>query len=135
MKHYRVLIPAGAVLLALFLVGSASAFECYNASRSDRGNERAANSQALASFEEILVGEVGLCPAGVEHVLEGLELAGFETNHLINFNALMAGGLEKNGKGGEKLHNEKGIDHLSAEFFATVGPLEEEAIAICEGAD
>lgn len=132
MKH-RIIIPFLAVIVALFVVSSASAFECYNASRSDRGNAAAAKAPALASFEEILGDPeiVGLCPAGVDHVIEGLQEAGYDTDSLINFRTLMAGGLERNGKGADLLHNGKGIDHLSEEFFATVDPLIEEGFGIC----
>jgi hypothetical protein len=119
----------------LVVVGSASAFECYNASRSARGNEAAARAPALASFEEILGEEVGLCPEGIEHVIAGVEAEGFKTDSLINFRTLMAGGLEKNGKGGELLHNGKGIDHLGEEFFAVADPLVGEGFEICAEGD
>jgi hypothetical protein len=117
---------------ALAITGStAFAFECYNASRSDQGNASAAKSQALASPADFLSGELGLCEAGVEHVLTGLNEAGFETDILINTHALMAGGLEGTDKGEELLHNGKGIDHLGAEFFEAVEPLIEEAFGLC----
>jgi hypothetical protein len=85
------------------------------------------------SIEEILGDPeiVGLCPAGVEHVLDGLEAADYDTSILINFHSLMAGGLEKNGKHGDKLHDGKGIDHLDEEFFGTVDPLIGEGFGIC----
>jgi hypothetical protein len=51
---------------------------------------------------------------------------------LINFRTLMAQGLERTGKE-DMLHDEKGIDHLSDEFFATVDPLIGEAFEICAG--
>jgi hypothetical protein len=120
-------------VVALLVVNSADAFFCYNASRSANGNAHAAKSQALVSVDEFLTGEVGLCPAGVEHVVTGLEDAGFETDFLINGNTIMAGGLEKNGKGGELLHNGKGIDHLSDEFFATADGLIGEGFGLCNG--
>jgi hypothetical protein len=134
---YRILIPFLAGMVALFVVSSASAFECYNANRSDRGNAAAAKAPALASLEEILADPeiVGLCPAGVDHVIEGLQEAGYDTNILINFRSLMAQGLEKNGKGEDKLHDGQGIDHLSEEFFATVDPLIGEGFGICGGGE
>jgi hypothetical protein len=110
--------------------GSAWAFECYNTQRSDRGNEQAAKGQAMVSVPEFLAGFVGLCPAGVAHVVEGLEAEGFDTEILINGHALMAGGLEKNGKT-EKLNDGQGIDHLSDEFIATADGLIVEAFGIC----
>jgi hypothetical protein len=85
------------------------------------------------SLEEILADPeiVGLCPAGVEHVLAGLEEMDFRTDVLINFHALMAGGLEKNHE--DKLHDGKGIDHLGEDFFAAVEPLIEDGFGICFG--
>ena len=132
---YRLVVPLLAVFAALFATASAFAFECYNANRSDQGNLAAAKAPALASLEEILADPeiVGLCPAGVDHVIEGLEEAGYDTNVLINFRTLMAQGLEKNGKGEDKLHDGRGIDHLSEEFFATVDPLIGEGFGICFG--
>jgi len=130
----KFVIAAAAALAAIGLTGgSALAFECFNASRSDQGNANAANARALMSLEEILAHPeiVGLCPAGVDFVLAELESAGYDTGVLINFQALMAGGLERNGKGGEKLHDGRGIDHLGEEFFGAVFPLIEEGFGIC----
>jgi hypothetical protein len=96
MKH-RIMASVLAVVAAMLTTASAFAFECYNASRSDQGNASAgANSNALMSLDKILADPeiVGLCPAGVDHVIQGLEDAGFRTDQLINFHALMAGGLE-----------------------------------------
>ena len=112
--------------------GSAWAFECYNANRSDNGNAHAAGSNGLISAEEFLGDFVGLCPDGVEHVISGLEDEGFDTDFLINGHTIMAGGLQKNGKGEEKLHDEQGIDHLSEDFLETADALIGEAIGICE---
>jgi hypothetical protein len=112
-------------------VGSAWAFECYNASRSANGNAHAAKSPALSSPAEFLSEEVGLCPAGVQHVLSGLEDEGFRTDVLIKTNALMAGGVEKKGDPKGLLHNGKGVDHLSDDFFMTADQLIGEAFGIC----
>ena len=132
----KVLVSAMAAFVALIATSSAFGFECYNANRSEQGNASAANASALMSIEEILSDPeiVGLCPAGVAHVIERLEEEGFRTDVLINFHALMAGGLEKNGKEA-KLHDGKGIDHLGEEFFATVDPLIGEGFEICFGDD
>jgi len=113
------------------LAAPAGAFECYNALRSAQGNMSAAKSSALVSFEEILGDPeiVGLCPEGIEHVLDGLEAAGFRTDVLINFRTLMASGLERTHP--EKLQDGSGIDHLSEEFFATVDPLIGQGFEIC----
>ena len=136
---FKKMLLAGAAAAAAIVLtgGSAFAFECYNASRSHQGNAAAAGGQALMSLEEILGtpeiigGE--LCEEGIDHVLAGLDEAGFETDVLINFHALMAGGLERNGKGGEKLHDGQAIDHLGGEFFGTVEPLIGEAFELCAG--
>ena len=100
--------------------GSVFAFECYNASRSDQGNAAAAKSPALVSAEEALAMFCGLDPAAADGVIASLEEQGFDTGFLINSHALMAGGLEKNGKGDEKLHDGQAIDHLSEDFFAAL---------------
>jgi hypothetical protein len=128
-----ILVVDAAVVAVAVSGGSAFAFDCFNANRSDQGNASAAKSQALESLREILANPdfVGLCRAGVDHVLEGLEDAGFRTDILINSHTLMAGGLEKNGKDEEKLHDGRGIDHLSEEFFETADPLVGEGFGIC----
>ena len=91
----------------------------------------AARANALFSIEEILTDPeiVGLCPDGVQFVLDGLEDAGFRTDVLINFRTLMARGLETTHP--EKLHDGSGIDHLSEEFFGTIDPLIGEAFGLC----
>jgi hypothetical protein len=122
-----------AVMAVMLSVGSAFAFECYNTQRSERGNAQAARSPALQSLEEILADPeiVGLCDEGVTHVIEGLQEEGFRTDVLINFRTLMAGGLERNGKGETLLNNGKGIDHLSDEFFEVADGLIGEGFALC----
>ncbi len=130
---HRIMIAFAAGFLALMMGASAYAFECYNTQRSDQGNASAgAHSNGLDSIEEILGNPelVGLCPAGVEHVISGLDEAGFRTDVLINGHTLMAGGLEKNGKDA-KLHDGKGIDHLSAEFFEVGDALIGEGFGLC----
>jgi hypothetical protein len=125
----RVAAVATAALVALAV--PAGAFECYNAIRSAQGNQSAAGSNALFSFEEILSDPeiVGLCPDGVAFVLAGVEAAGFRTDVLINFRTLMARGLERTHP--EKLQDGSGVDHLSEEFFATADPLIEQAFGMC----
>ena len=134
MKHKLVAVFAAA-FLALFVSASAYAFECYNTQRSDQGNQSAAKSAGLMSLEEVLGDPqiVGLCPEGVDHVIEGLNAAGYRTDILINFHTVMAQGLEKSGHE-DKLHDGKGIDHLTPEFFATADALIGEGFVICAGA-
>jgi hypothetical protein len=110
---------ASAVAALSMSVGPAFAFHCYNASRSDQGNESGANG-AQWSLSEALVAFCGVDPADVPTVIAGVEAAGYPSDALINFNALMAGGLERNGKGGELLHNDKGVDHFDDAFFGTL---------------
>ena len=111
---------------------SASAFECYNAIRSAQGNLSAAKSHGSMTLQEILADPefVGLCPAGVNFVIAGLQDAGFRTDILINSHTVMAGGLEKK-TDSALLQNGKGIDHLSDAFFETADGLIGEAFGIC----
>jgi hypothetical protein len=111
-------------------VGPAFAFHCYNASRSDQGNESGANG-AQWSLSEALVAFCGVAPEDVPTVTAGLEAEGYRTDVLINFNALMAGGLERNGKG-ELLGDEQGIDHFDEAFFGTLFGLAASVGGDCE---
>jgi hypothetical protein len=132
----RSIVRLAIAVVAVFALsaGPALAFECYNASRSAQGNASVgAHSGALLSLEEVLSNPdiVGLCPAGVDHVIDGLDELGYQTDIAINFHTVMAGGLEKNGKGETLLHDGQGIDHLSDQFFEDAGALIEEGFAIC----
>jgi hypothetical protein len=131
--HKRLVVRTAGIATAALVAfaAPAGAFECYNAVRSAQGNQSAARSNALFSFEEILADPeiVGLCPDGAQFVLDGLEAAGFRTDVLINFRTLMASGLERTHP--EKLQDGSGVDHLSEEFFATVDPLIEQAFGMC----
>jgi len=130
----KLLISGTLAFMAVVLsVGSALAFECYNTQRSATGNAQAAQSPALQAISEILADPeiVGLCPAGVDHVISGLEEEGFRTDVLINFRTLMAGGLERNGDPKGLLQDGKGIDHLSQEFFDVADGLIGEAFGLC----
>jgi len=110
---------------------SAFAFECYNVSRSDQGNAAAAGANGFFTIEQALIEFEGLCPEGAALVIAGRQQQGYRTDILINAHALMAGGLERNGKGGEKLHDGRGIDHLGEDFFAAVGGLIPAGQAAC----
>jgi hypothetical protein len=110
-----------ALTAAIALTGSSAfAFECYNASRSEQGNESAANSAALVGPADLLVFFCGLSPEAAAARIAELEDEGFETDILINGHALMAGGLERNGKGEEKLHDGQAIDHMSDALFGAL---------------
>jgi len=131
----KLLAATGIGVTAVMLTaGSTWAYECYNTSRSDTGNANGAKGQAMASLEEILGGEFGLCQDGIDHIVDGLEAEGFDGDALINFRAMMAGGLERNGNGEELLHDGQGIDHLSEDFFELADQLIGEAFGICGGA-
>jgi hypothetical protein len=129
------LVAAMVATIVVFTATSAFAFECYNASRSEQGNAAAgANSQALWTFDRILTDPevVGLCPAGADYVIAQMGALGYRTDLLINFRALMAGGLEQAGPGEVLLQDGQGIDHLSEEFFDDVDLLIGEAFTtIC----
>lgn len=136
MRRSVVRLVVGVVTMLALSAGPALAFECYNAKRSAKGNASAgAHSRALLSFERILADPdiVGLCPAGVAHVIEGLEEQGYRTDVLINFRALMAGGLVGTEKGEAKLQDGRGIDHLSDQFFEDADALIGEGFGICAG--
>jgi hypothetical protein len=108
------------VAMLLLTASSAFAFECYNANRSPQGNAAAAKSPALVSASEALSLFCGLSEDEAADVIAQLDAQGFKTDFLINGNALMAGGLERNGNGEELLHDGQGIDHLSDEFFGAL---------------
>ena len=129
----KLLIGGAAAIAAIVLSGgSAFAFHCFNASRSEDGDAHAANGR-MVSVEEFLSDPeiVGLCPAGVDHVIEGLQDEGFDTDMLFNFNTLMAGGLEKTGDKNGNLDNDKGIDHLDQEFMDAADALIGEGFGLC----
>jgi hypothetical protein len=130
----RIILATTAAFAAVIMSGgSVWAFECYNASRSDQGDTAAGDAAALLTLEEALAEFAGLCPEGIDHVVTGLEVAGFDTGILINGHALMARGLEETGKE-DKLHDGQGVDHLSEAFFAAADPLIGEAFGLCGGA-
>ena len=130
MRRRYVIGAAGiATAIGLALSTPASAFECFNANRSDKGNAAAAGSEALISAEEFLGGIVGLCPEGVDFVIAGLAAEGFDTDFLINGHTVMASGLEKNHE--DKLHDGMGVDHLSEEFMEIADGLIGEAFGLC----
>jgi hypothetical protein len=126
----RTAIVATAVALLLVLTaGSALAHFCFNASRSDRGNEAAAGSPTWLSVEELLRDEFRLCNAGVRHVLDGIEAAGFPRNLLIHGRTVMAQG--RLGKHQHLSVNRKGVDHLTNRDFVLFERLVGEAFGIC----
>ena len=134
-KRVGFVLGAAAATVAM-TASTAFAHECYNARRSAQGNESAAGGNGFFTIETALIQFEGLCPEGAAMVIDGLQDAGYRTDVLINAHALMAGGLERNGKGGDKLHDGLGIDHLGEEFFGTLESLMPAGVAACtpEGA-
>jgi hypothetical protein len=125
-RRIPVLVLGGlaAVVLA---AGPAAAHECYNASRSDNGNQQiAAHSPAFNTFDETALGffmdpnGLGLCPAGAQYLLGQVDAAaalpnsGIDLNWVVSNRTVQAGGLENasNARAAENLSNSKGIDHL-----------------------
>lgn len=137
----RVLLGTAAFAVALGLMATAaSAHQCTVASRSDKGDAAAAsNSQAWATFREgaemFLGGELGLCQAGVDHVLDGLEAEGFDVDVVVNQKVTLAWGAAENSPNAEQLFADgKGIDYIDWEFVEeTATPLIGEAFGICAG--
>ena len=117
----------GGVAAVVLAAGPAVAHECYNASRSDKGNQQvAANSPAFVTFDESAMGffrfGLGLCPAGADfllgqvHAAAALPDSGIDVDWVVSAASLQAGGLEgaKNPRAQENLSNGKGVDHLGA---------------------
>lgn len=104
--------------------GSALAHECYNASRSAKGNEAAANSPAFFSIDFALTAFCGIeDEARRAEVKAALEDEGYPTDILIHSRTLMAGGVTKNDKNAHLLSDGKGIDHLGEGFFGTLATI------------
>ena len=123
------IVAIGAALLLVLTASSALAHFCFNASRSDRGNQEAAKSSAWLSIEEILRDEFQLCNAGVRHVQSGIAAAGFPRNLLIHERTIMA-----QGRLGRHQHlsvNRRGVDHLTQSDFILFEGLVGEAFGIC----
>jgi hypothetical protein len=122
----RKLTFAAAAALATLATtaGSAFAFECYNATRSEQGNQAAAGAPALVSLEEALVMFCGVDPDDTADIVEQMAALGYRTDILINGHTIMASGLEKSESGEEKLHDGQAIDHLSEQFFIDLATIE-----------
>jgi hypothetical protein len=116
------------VLVAL-AAGPASAFDCYNASRSTQGNTAiAANSPAFMTFNEAAFGFLtapppegpGLCPDGANWLIGQLDAnaasLGLSDTIVISAVTVQAQGLFRvsNATATGNQSNGKGIDHLDA---------------------
>lgn len=111
-----------AAALGLATASTAAAHECYNASRSDKGNEKAgANSNAWFTLvvADIIAEEVeaGLYDAATgDCIIGAYEATGAPSSFTIKViggkDGLLAGGVTNH----EILSNGKGIDHAFAAF-------------------
>jgi hypothetical protein len=121
------MLVLGGLAAVVLAAGPAAAHECYNASRSDNGNQQiAAHSPAFNTFDEVAMGfftdpsGLGLCPAGAQfmlaqvHAAAALPGSGIDLNWVVSNRSLQAGGLESasNPRAQENLSNGTGIDHL-----------------------
>jgi hypothetical protein len=123
------IVAIGTALLLVLTASSAFAHFCFNASRSDKGNQEAAKSPAWLSIEELLRDEFQLCNAGVSHVQSRIAAAGFPRNLLIHERTIMAQG--RLGRHQHLSANRKGVDHLTEGDFVLFEGLVEEAFGIC----
>ena len=124
-RHLTV-VPAAATVLVLG-AGAASAHECYNASRSEKGNQAAGtHSQAWATFESqarMFLGEDADC------VLAYLTDAGVPTTVALHVKGATGqdGVIAESNPNGERLTDGRGIDHL----FDAYGPVFSDAFVAC----
>jgi hypothetical protein len=144
------MLVVGGLAALVLAAGPAAAHECYNASRSDNGNQQiAAHSPAFVTLDESAMGfftapapdGLGLCTLGAQYLLAQLHAAaaqpgsGIDVNWVVSNRSLQAGGLEtaSNPRAQENLANGKGIDHLgeNAEIGAVIGANVATAAGMC----
>ncbi len=117
----------GGVAAVVLAAGPAVAHECYNASRSDKGNQQvAANSPrssrstnrrwASSGLGSVCVPRERTYLLGQVHAAAALPDSGIDVDWVVSAASLQAGGLEgaKNPRAQENLSNGKGVDHLGA---------------------
>jgi hypothetical protein len=116
----------GGLAAVVLAAGPVAAHECYNASRSDTGNQQiAAHSPAYDTFDETAIGfftfGLGLCPAGAQYLLDQVHIAaalpdsGIDLNWVVSNRSVQAGGIDHSpsARAGQNLTNGTGIDHLA----------------------
>jgi hypothetical protein len=138
---------ATAVIAGFALVMAATpafAHECYNASRSEKGNASIAeHSNSFIDFDSVLLGfatdpeGLGLCAPGAAYLLDAFHASDFDTSIVISIRALQAGGLLQEGKNAQAASNSsngKGIDHLenNEQVNEIIGANIGAAAALCE---
>jgi hypothetical protein len=138
----------GAMAAVLLVAGPAAAHECYNASRSDTGNQQlAAHSPSYSTFDETALGfftapdGLGLCPAGAQYLLDQVHVAaaqpdsGLDLNWVISNRTVQAGGIDHSpsARAQANLTDGKGIDHLAenAALGAVIGANIATAAGMC----
>ncbi len=138
----------GALAAVLLVAGPAAAHECYNASRSDTGNQQiAAHSPSYETFDESAMGfftspgGLGLCPAGAQYLLDQVHAAaalpgsGIDVNWVVSNRSVQAGGIDHSpsARAQGNLANGAGIDHLAenAALGAVIGANVETAAGMC----
>ena len=116
----------GGLAAVVLAAGPVAAHECYNASRSDTGNQQiAAHSPSYDTFDETAMGfftfGLGLCPAGAQYLLDQVHVAaalpdsGIDLNWVVSNRSVQAGGIDHapSARAGQNLTNGAGIDHLA----------------------
>ena len=115
----------GGLAAVVLAAGPVAAHECYNASRSDTGNQQiAAHSPSYDTFDESAMGfftfGLELCPAGAQYLLDQVHAAaalpdsGIDVNWVVSNRSLQAGGIDRSpsDRAHATLTDGKGIDHL-----------------------
>jgi hypothetical protein len=116
----------GGLAAVVLAAGPVAAHECYNASRSDTGNQQiAAHSPSYDTFDESAMGfftfGLELCPAGAQYLLDQVHAAaalpdsGIDVNWVVSNRSLQAGGIDRSpsDRAHATLTDGKGIDHLA----------------------
>ena len=136
----------GGLAAVVLAAGPVAAHECYNASRSDTGNQQiAAHSPAYDTFDETAIGfftfGLGLCPAGAQYLLDQVHIAaalpdsGIDLNWVVSNRTVQAGGIDHapSARAAQNLTNGTGIDHLAenAALGAVIGANMGTAAGMC----
>jgi hypothetical protein len=150
----RKFLAAAAVagLTVAIMAGPASAHECYNTSRSVKGNTSiAAHSPSFFTFDDAAMGfftdpalpdgsgGLGLCTEGAQWLLAQIhanpDAVGFDASIVISGRVVQASGIDHSpsARAQANLSNGKGIDHLGENTALNdfIGANFEEAMAQC----
>jgi hypothetical protein len=146
----RKVLGGAAVAMAAIAMSAAPAFahECYNASRSAKGNASIATHSpsfvslgtiALEFFTTPAPDGLGLCDAGATWLIGQIDAnsatLGVSSNTVISTRVVQAGGIDNspNARATANQGNGKGIDHLEENpaLDPFIGAHIEEAAALC----